>query len=160
MRALKDSRPDLTQNLCFSHARNATYSWGQFCLLILSYTPNTTQLLRKRIGITPRGWLAWAWAHLRSLPLHPSSAPTRLQMVSPLPPSGKGFLAPYRKGSFPPRAAAANTSATWSDQAGLGSHGELHIPSLGHGRCALSCGLRGKNDWKKRFILIFQMKST
>lgn len=28
----------------------------------------------------------------------------------------------------------------WSDQAGLGCHGELHIPSLGHGRCALSCG--------------------
>ena len=115
------------------------------CLLILSHTPNTTQLLRKRIRVTPRGWLAWAWAHLRSLPLHPSSAPTRLQMVSPPPPSGEGFLALHQKGSFPPRAAPANTSATWSDQAGLGSHGELHIPPLGHRRCALSCGL-----WKKK----------
>jgi len=70
-------------------------------------------------------------------------------MVSPLPPSGKSFLAPYEK-VHSPRAAPANTSATWSDQAGLDSHGELHIPSLGHGRCALSCGLGGKKRLKKK----------
>lgn len=38
-------------------------------------------------------------------------------------------LAPYGKGSFPPGQLQQNISYL-GDQAGLGSHGELHIPSL------------------------------
>lgn len=49
--------------------------------------------------------------------------------------------------SFSPRAAPPAVLATWSDLAGLRSHGEFCIPSLSHGRGAFSCGLKRK---KKR----------
>ena len=119
------------------------------CLLILSHTPNTTQLLRKRIRVTPRGWLAWAWAHLRSLPHKAANgiATAALRL--------KGFWHRTEKVHFPP-----------------GQHQQTHqlpgvirqvwvatenfiFPLLAtvavHSPVAYE---------KKRFILIFQMKST
>lgn len=55
-------------------------------------------------------------------------------------------LEPHRRTSFFPQGSTARHSATWSNLAGLGSHGELLIASLRHGYCAFSCGLRRRRE--------------
>lgn len=121
------------QSLYFPHSRMLPAIEGSPCVFSSFLHSPCTHLMQCGTGGRESGWLAGP--DLKTLPLYPLRPltpipPPRLQMA-PLQPAlwgGGGFVwvafLAHRNGLFSSRAAPPDRSATWSNLAGLGSHGE------------------------------------